>query len=298
LKHNIQSFFDGNAKLRVSKSLFYGGYKYIINILYPSSNINQLKLDFSALRGLFYASISTASDDQNKKPVIHYNEEKNISIFLHQEDNIRCPLFCAKLNVNSTDHVNIDITRGIVTFRAVVINLPLGTLSSLSRPVYIPEIHIITLSNPRKGSFRLRINFDELDPFVNSYLTRPIRWDAPASLNDESGDADNTGNNSIGESFQSKIQAVPYIGRVIVSREDLLDEQGKMSFRKWYLTYTSYVGNLPSLSLHSTYNMPPNSSLTAETGAQGKAYVLSVILSSGESGPLHEIRTRGFKVEP
>merc|ERR1712072_1016102 len=176
--------------------------------------------------------------DQNKKPVIHYNEEKNISIFLHQEDNIRCPLFCAKLNVNSTDHVNIDITRGIVTFRAVVINLPLGTLSSLSRPVYIPEIHIITLSNPRKGSFRLRINFDELDPFVNSYLTRPIRWDAPASLNDESGDADNTGNNSIGESFQSKIQAVPYIGRVIVSREDLLDEQGKMSFRKWYLTYT------------------------------------------------------------
>ena len=127
-------------------------------------------------------------------------------------------------------------------------------------------------------------------------MTSAISWNASAS----SSSKNQTGifEDGLYESLQSKLQSIPNIGKVSVRRIDLLKAAGSLfSERKWFITFTSFVGNVPSPEIYQPNGLATNSSLLAETLADGDSYYLTVKLFRSD-GSISESVTRGFQLEP
>ena len=102
----------------------------------------------------------------------------------------------------------------------------------------------------------------------------------------------------LGESMEAKLQSIPSIGRVSVRRVDLINPTNSLySERKWYITYISFIGNVPSAEIYSPKGLATNSSLLSETLVQGTAYYLTFRLNRPD-GTISEAVTSGFRVEP
>jgi hypothetical protein len=235
--------------------------------------------------------------DHNNRKLLNLSSTVAASLALNYEDNVRCPLYCADLKASSTHASNIHIKDGTVSFSSVVIDLPMGTPNENIKPIYSPEIQLISLSNAKSGSFRLKVSLDPIFPALSeTYVTQNINWNAAAMAAQENSTSNEPGIGS-GESMQSKLQAIPGIGTVHIQRRDLINSRGSQTVRQWYVTYLSFIGDISALILDKTSKLPSNSSVSQRTINDGVAYSLTIGLDFG-NGKKSELKTRDFKLEP
>ena len=88
------------------------------------------------------------------------------------------------------------------------------------------------------------------------------------------------------------------IGKVSVRRIDLSKPSGTLySERKWFVTFASYVGNVPPAEIYEPKNLATNSTLLTETLTHGDSYYLTVKLTKSD-GSIREATSTGFQINP
>ena len=236
--------------------------------------------------------ITAAVTDENNKNVFQFTSLGDVEVGLYKENDLRCPLYCATLGQTITK----SIKDGIVTFSGIQITLPSNTPIQPASTTYHPEVQVITLKNPTNGTFRLRYTFDNMGNNHKSYITSAISWNASASESTQNDDS--LSEDGLGESMQSKLQSIPNIGKVSVRRIDLSKPSGTLySERKWFVTFASYVGNVPPAEIYEPKNLATNSTLLTETLTHGDSYYLTVKLTKSD-GSIREATSTGFQINP
>ena len=199
--------------------------------------------------------------------------------------NAGCPLHCATLTGTTAVLPAAD---GTVTFSNLRVHLP---DSSASRRTNTVQSVIFRFSEGQvigdsSSTFKLVYQPDPLTP---GYMTTEIRYDAGSNIANET-------ETTRGTSMQSKLQALPRLGRVEVERT----QTNPLTSYRWDITFSSLAsaGAVRRLRVARHENRLPNTT-TLETKMMrlGEAYSLRFeYQKNAEATKIHGT-TAGFHVE-
>merc|ERR1711871_484345 len=130
------------------------------------------------------------------------------------------------------------------------------------------------------GWFALSIDFGETYSGWQRVLTSHISYNASATMAQEDSDSNYAGSGS-GESLQSKLQALPHVGRVHVSRYTLNAEKATY---KWQITFLDFIGDVPQMKVLRTSFGGEGNSIVTRTTVDGSAYVLKFVMQGDKNG--------------